>query len=396
MPVPMSRYHQWMAAAAAVRKRVRADLTRLVQRRLGVQEFSRAATRTLERAVPFDGTCVLTFDPATLLPTGEFVENGLPVETMARLIDIELREPDFNKFGTLAAARSHAASLSDATAGELEQSRRQRELRRPSGFADELRAVFSDDLGTSGALTLLREMDRPHFSPSEWGFVASLAELLAEGLRRAALFGDVTTDEETATGLIVLLPDNTVEMANRAAERFLDELDAGDAAAHLLPTAVRSVAARTRRTAFEDRSAGADGPGTDLAQARVRTGAGRWVVVRGSILSNDGDDGPRVAILLEAARPAELAPLIADAYALTERERRLTELVARGFSTNEIADRLHLSAYTVQDHLKSIFDKSGTSSRGDLVARLFFDHYAPRLSGATPTTPDRPASRSST
>ena len=71
-----------------------------------------------------------------------------------------------------------------------------------------------------------------------------------------------------------------------------------------------------------------------------------------------------------------------DAYGFTERERLVTELVAQGYSTREIAGRLHLSAYTVQDHLKTIFEKSGTSSRGDLVARLFFDHYAPRLSGA--------------
>jgi DNA-binding CsgD family transcriptional regulator len=84
-------------------------------------------------------------------------------------------------------------------------------------------------------------------------------------------------------------------------------------------------------------------------------------------------------VLLEAARPPELAPLIADRYGLTDRERRVTELVARGYPTSEIADRLHLSVYTVQDHLKSIFAKSGTASRGDLVARLFFDHYAPRL-----------------
>jgi DNA-binding CsgD family transcriptional regulator len=52
-------------------------------------------------------------------------------------------------------------------------------------------------------------------------------------------------------------------------------------------------------------------------------------------------------------------------------------------STNQIAARLHLSACTVQDHLTSVFEKSGTGSRGDLVARLFFDHYAPRLTPAT-------------
>ena len=82
---------------------------------------------------------------------------------------------------------------------------------------------------------------------------------------------------------------------------------------------------------------------------------------------------------MEEAQPPELAPLIADAYGLTDRERRVTELVTRGLSTTDVGQQLHLSAYTVQDHLKSIFDKTGAGSRGELVARLFFDHYAPRL-----------------
>ncbi|PSL04578.1 regulatory LuxR family protein [Haloactinopolyspora alba] len=77
-----------------------------------------------------------------------------------------------------------------------------------------------------------------------------------------------------------------------------------------------------------------------------------------------------------------LAATIAGAYGFTERERAITALVARGLSTAEIADRLHLSAYTVQDHLKAIFTKSGTGSRGELVSRLFLDHHVARLDGA--------------
>ena len=75
---------------------------RAAHRGLDVSAFSRAATRTLARAVPFDGSCLLTFDPATLLPTGEVVENGLPADARVRLGQIELREPDFNKFAALA------------------------------------------------------------------------------------------------------------------------------------------------------------------------------------------------------------------------------------------------------------------------------------------------------
>ena len=98
-----------MVGVAVVCERVRADIVRLVHRGLGVEEFSRAVTRTLARAVPLDGSCLLTFDPATLLPTGEVVENGLPADARVRLGQIELREPDFNKFAALARGRRPAA-----------------------------------------------------------------------------------------------------------------------------------------------------------------------------------------------------------------------------------------------------------------------------------------------
>jgi DNA-binding CsgD family transcriptional regulator len=110
------------------------------------------------------------------------------------------------------------------------------------------------------------------------------------------------------------------------------------------------------------------------ATARVRTASGQWLIVRGSLMG-EGPEAP-VTVIIEPARRAEMAPLMVAAYGFTDAERRVTELVAQGLSTRQISGRLRVSTYTVQDHLKSIFAKSGTGSRGDLVARLFLDHHA--------------------
>ena len=104
--------------------------------------------------------------------------------------------------------------------------------------------VLADESGSWGALTLLREAKRPLFTPTEVRFVAALAGPLADGLRRATVLGDATVDRDDA-GLVVLAPDNTIEMANRAADRWLGELDANGRCGEL-PIVVHSVATRTR------------------------------------------------------------------------------------------------------------------------------------------------------
>lgn len=55
------------------------------------------------------------------------------------------------------------------------------------------------------------------------------------------------------------------------------------------------------------------------------------------------------------------------AVELTERERVVLKLAARGRSNKDIADELYISARTVQGHLSSIFNKLGVGSRTEAV-----------------------------
>jgi DNA-binding CsgD family transcriptional regulator len=55
---------------------------------------------------------------------------------------------------------------------------------------------------------------------------------------------------------------------------------------------------------------------------------------------------------------------------LTPAQCRVAELVLRGRSTQQIVNELHISANTVQEHLRAVFDKFGIGSRRELVAAL--------------------------
>ena len=117
-------------------------------------------------------------------------------------------------------------------------------------------------------------------------------------------------------------------------------------------------------------------------RTRIRTRAGSWLLVNASCLRTaDGSLG-HTAVVVGPAKASEVAPLIAQAYELTPREVEVSRALARGLSTNEIAAELHLSRYTVQDHLKSVYEKTGVSSRGELVAKMFADHHHAALDQA--------------
>lgn len=55
-------------------------------------------------------------------------------------------------------------------------------------------------------------------------------------------------------------------------------------------------------------------------------------------------------MIIQEAKPAEVAPLIMNAYGLSPNEAQVTRLVLQGLSTKQAAAEIHLSPYTVQDH----------------------------------------------
>jgi DNA-binding CsgD family transcriptional regulator len=108
-----------------------------------------------------------------------------------------------------------------------------------------------------------------------------------------------------------------------------------------------------------------------------RSRRGRWLLGHASCTTDESGAPAGTAVVIEPASPALIAPIVAEAYGLTEREREVTRLVARGAGTDEIARALYLSRHTVRDHIKAILTKVGVSSRGELVANLYADHYGP-------------------
>ena len=283
-------------------------------------------------------------------------------------------ETDVNKLGELARSSVPSGILSEATSGRPETSPRFRNILQPNDFGAELRTSFVDAQGAWGGMAMYRKMGQPDFTAAEKTLLAGLSQPLAEGVRRAIVMAAArATETEEGPGLILLEQDGSVQDVNPAAGRLLQQLISPAPAAGRLPNIIHAVAYRALLSARGD-SGG-------LAMARVPTETGQWIVLHGSVVGS-AQEG-RTAVIIEPARSPEMAPLIAAAYGLSAREGEVTRLLLQGASTNGIAASLHLSAYTVQDHLKSIFDKVGVRSRGELVAEIFFHHYGPRLmSGA--------------
>lgn len=355
-------------------ERVRREVIRLCHAGLDSRTLRIEILKRLRTVIPIDVSFFTTADPATLLFTGAVVDEILERVT-PQFIENEFLHDDVNKFAWLARSATPVGGLIQATQRELEQSPRYREILAPLALGDELRAALLTSGACWGFLCLHRDRSSPSFTPAEVAFIGRLTPHIAEGLRKALLFGSVTGSmAPNEPGLLLLAEDLSVVAITPAAERWLTEVAEMDGSHKLaLPSAISAVVARLQ--AIERNT---EMSPSLLPKVRLRTTSGHWLMLHASRLSGPNTQA-QIAVIFEVARPAEIAPLIVQAYNLSRRESEIMQSVLRGLSTAEMVATFQISANTVQDHLKAIFEKVGVRSRRELVGQLFAQQYRPRL-----------------
>jgi DNA-binding CsgD family transcriptional regulator len=345
-----------------------ATIVRRCHAGLDTTTLLREVSVRLRRLVPFDAGYFGTTDPATRLFTG-----GILIEQdeadIARFFRNEYLDEDVMKFRGLADRADHVDWLDRATGGARASSSRYREIITSIGMDDELRAAFVGHGACWGAMCVTRERNSPAFTKRDAAIVARLVPHVADGLRTATLFAAATAvePEPDGPGVVVVNDDLTVMAMTPPAQRWLAELDPGCGPGDRLPFAVCSAVTALHRLEHTDEH------GTVQPRARVRTRSGRWLVVHSAFL---GDDKEQTAVVLEPANRDDTVPLLLQAFGLTPKEREVIRLVLLGRSTKEISAGLSISDHTVQDHLKSIFEKTGAGSRRELVAQVLHEQYA--------------------
>ena len=95
---------------------------------------------------------------------------------------------------------------------------------------------------------------------------------------------------------------------------------------------------------------------------------------RGYMVKDESGEDLHVAIRTVASGEVFLPKRIKAIYddrkkrpSLSEREIEIVRLVAKGFSNDELAERLHLSPDTIKAHLRHIYEKLGVESRVEAV-----------------------------
>ena len=318
-------------------------------------EFSSNVASAIRAAIPFDGWCLFGIDPLTGLRTVQFGQNG--TEGTAWMAQNEALMHDVNSYRDLATAvrpagwlsRSHQAARTSA---------RLNEILLPQSYSSELRLVLKSRGLVWGALVLFRGKPGPVFTDEDAVEICYLGEPLAQAIRTYTARGTLTPGGTTPPAGVINVDAADRLSVSPEAQAWIDDLVPGGDD----ETYARDVT----RVVFEAAHALRRGRGRDAA-CTVRTVSGRWMRLEAIAQPDDSDN---VTAVLHDATASQRAGALAAYFRLTGRERQVVDQLYAGRAANQIGRKLGISTFTVNEHLRAIYRKSGSPSRQELLARL--------------------------
>lgn len=365
-------------------ERVFSEIKRLSTAGLEGPELLRRTAESLKRAVPFGSYCVATLDPASNLLTHVYNGGGAGedghAEAYGEVLHRMYFEEDLGRLASMLRERRPAQPLSEAVGGVLDRSLRYREYLGPVGFGHELAGLFADG-GLWGTGYLTRERGEPDFGRAEVSLLGRVAPHVGAGLKAAALRSRATDGRSgpSVPGVLTLDRAGGVISYTPAAEHLLSEVEdlrpGWDRDGVPVPVSMAAGALGRALDPASERD-------QDLVpRVRLRGRSGRWLTLHASLTEPTPGRPSETVVVISPSEPEEVARLNVASYGLTGREEEIVKLVARGLSTREISGALFISEHTVNNHLRSIFEKAGVNSRREMVQRLFFENLLPSVLG---------------
>jgi DNA-binding CsgD family transcriptional regulator len=332
------------------------------------RDLRRRVLAVLGEVLGFDAYVWLLTDPVTAVGAAPLAE--VPCVTELPALIKAKYATKVNRWTALQGQVPPAGLLSEAAGGDLARSRVWREVMSRYGIGDVASAVFADQYGCWGFLDLWRDGSRGPFAPADAGFLAGLATPLARALRRgqARTFVKPATPSRYDAGPVVLTLDDDLRITSRtaASRAWLDVLLPPEPDEQAIPASVYNVAAQLL--------AAEEGIDHHPAYARTHLAGGFWLTLRAARLSAGQEPptsaaGATIVVTIEETSAADRLDLFGRAFGLTAREHELLGLLATGGDTRAMARQMSLSEHTVQDHLKSIFTKTGARDRVSVLSR---------------------------
>ena len=324
------------------------------------------SSRGLRRALLEEIGCNVSFDAYAWLLTDPETEVGCdPVADvpcmpqLPRLIRLKYAT-ETNRWTSMS---SPVARLRAATGGDPTQSLVWRELLESYEVVDVASLVFRDRFGCWAFLDLWRVDPAEPFTDREAEYLTAIVPPVTDALRRvqAETFHiPETVNIPDGPAVLVLSPDLEVRAQTPETETYLRALVPPTGDHQPIPAGAYNVGAQLR--------ASEDGVDSHPPRARVHLGQGVWLTLRAARIVNSHQADPDIAVTLEPTSTTERMALFSLAHGLSKREAQIVAACAQGTSTRGLAQELFVSENTIQDHFKSIFAKTKTRTRGELLA----------------------------